>query len=229
MNTDVVLLCGGMGSRLQSVVNDRPKPMAEIGGRPFLDILMDYVGSFGFRRFILCTGYMGENIRRHYQGKDSPVEVLLSREDKPLGTAGAIKNAQSLIKSREFLVMNGDCFCRFDLNLFLDFHIHKKALITIALVKKKKTADVGVVSLDAAQRITGFSEKKGDPASVGLINTGTYIFNQEVLSSIPLGTSYSLEYDLFPKLDNCYGYVTQSNLIDIGTPVGYATAKKLLS
>ncbi len=95
--TDVVILCGGLGKRLKKVVRDRPKSMAEIKGRPFLDILIDYVASFGFRRFILCTGYMGDHIDKYFvRGKERALDILFSRERKPLGNRRGGKERASL-------------------------------------------------------------------------------------------------------------------------------------
>ena len=85
---DVVLLCGGFGTRLKTVVHDRPKPMAEINDRPFLDILIDYVSDYGFKRFILCTGHKGDVIRKYYEAKNTQKIFLFSEEKEPLGTGG---------------------------------------------------------------------------------------------------------------------------------------------
>jgi len=96
---DVVILCGGMGSRLRAVVSDRPKPMARINQRPFLDILIQFFSGFGFRRFILCAGYMSQVIRDHYTRRAGPCRFVISEEHTPLGTGGTIRNAEKLIQS----------------------------------------------------------------------------------------------------------------------------------
>jgi NDP-sugar pyrophosphorylase family protein len=98
---DVVVLCGGKGARLQKIVNDRPKPMADIGGRPFLDLLIGYLARYGFKRFILCAGYKGNIIKRHYLDPAGKLDISVLCENKPLGTAGAVKNAQGAVKSRD--------------------------------------------------------------------------------------------------------------------------------
>ena len=90
---DVVVLCGGLGERLRGVLGNYPKPMVEINGSPFLDILIHYVAGYGFTRFILCTGYRSDLIKRYYKDKRTGFTVLISNEERPLGTAGAIKNA----------------------------------------------------------------------------------------------------------------------------------------
>lgn len=227
---DVVILCGGLGKRLKSVISDRPKPMAEIKNRPFLDILVDYVASYGFKRFILCIGYNGNVIKKYYQSnKDNSVTILFSEESEPLGTGGAIKNAESLIKSNPFLVLNGDSFCQVDLHKFLDFHIKKRALLSMVLTGISKDRDYGVINLGRSQRIIKFDEKVESKSS-NFINCGIYSFDIRIFSLMPVNRNFSLEYELFPKIINSkfYGYITEGTFIDIGTPGKYRKAKKIL-
>jgi NDP-sugar pyrophosphorylase family protein len=223
---DVVILCGGLGTRLQGVIHDRPKPMVKINGRPFLDILIDYVAHHGFVRFILCTGFKGDLIRRHYETKRNKLGFFISEEKMPLGTAGAIKNAESFIGSNIFLVLNGDSLCEIDLKDFLNFHIGKSALSSIALTSLKSPKDYGVVELDGDYKVTRFSEKVFIKSN-GLVNTGIYFFDRKIFKEIPSGEKRSLEYDIFPKIINqgVYGYVTEKKLLDIGTPERLKIAK----
>lgn len=216
---DVLMLCGGIGSRLQKVINDRPKPMASIGQNPFLDILIDYFASFGFRRFILCTGYMSEVIERYYCDKLTELEIVFSNETVPLGTAGAVKNAEKVIRSETFLVANGDSLCQIELNKFFDFHMERQAMLSIAVADSKGTEDVGSIGLGAGRKITGFQEKKKIQGQI-FINTGIYLFEKRVLSYIAPAKQCSLEYELFPQLigQECYGYLSDAKLFDIGTP-----------
>lgn len=227
-NIDVVILSGGQGSRLRELISDRPKPMAEIDSRPFLDILMEYVAGFGFRRFIVCTGYMSDVIRKYYSGRDLPYEVVISNEDKPLGTGGAVKNSESLIRSSNILLMNGDSFCPLDLNGFVKFHTDKQSELSLTLVKVDDARDYGTVVIDESNRIVAFAEKKSKKS--GLVNAGVYIINRSALSLIPPNTFYSLEHDLFPMLinRNFFGYITKEMFIDIGTPERFKMAQKVL-
>lgn len=224
---DVLILCGGIGSRLQGVVNDRPKPMAEINQRPFLDILIDYLSAFGFRRFVLCTGHMSEIIQHYYSHKNGPLEFIISDEQTPLGTAGTVKNAEKFIQSDPFLVANGDSFCAVDLAEFYNFHSARQALLSMVVVESEDTINGGLVALNNLQRIVSFKEKKQKHGS-GYISAGIYLFQQDVLSFIPEGTKYSLEYDLFPKLtgQRCFGYAVRVELMDIGTPQKYELARE---
>lgn len=229
---DVIVLCGGLGTRLRAAVNGKPKVMADISRRPFLDILIDYIAGFKFKRFILCVGYMGHVIREYYENRMSNIRdltLLFSEEKELLGTAGAIKNAEALIRSNPFLVVNGDSFCRMDTRNFLDFHIKKKSSLSIALGLPENGADYGNVALGSDQHIVSFNEK-AKPNAGNFINAGVYMFSRDVLELIPPKISYSLEYDLFPKnIDKgIYGFITGEKVIDIGTPERYKKAEELL-
>lgn len=228
---DVVILCGGLGKRLKSVIKDRPKAMAEINHRPFLDILIEYVAGFGFRRFVLCIGYLGDFIRRYYQNRTGSLEIVFSEEQRPLGTAGAIKNAESLIKSSPFLVMNGDSFCKLNLHEFLNFHKENESLISMALTEAPEDSDnFGQVILGDSRQIIGFNEKKKAKGSDSLTNSGVYLLEKDILSEIPENKTFSLEYDLFPKMagKGLYGYITGEIFLDIGTPEGYEKTRQFL-
>ncbi|MEW6376165.1 MAG: nucleotidyltransferase family protein [Thermodesulfobacteriota bacterium] len=216
--TDVAILCGGLGTRLRGVLDDRPKPMAEIEGRPFLDILIDHIAKYGATHFILCTGYKGNFVKRYYERKEGKLKFIISEEKKTLGTAGAIKHAELFIGSNPFLVLNGDSFCEVDMKDFFRFHTEKKAFLSVAVTPVEDSKDYGVIQLDRDQKITHFSEKKMAGGS-GLINAGVYFFSRKVLKEIPSGKKQSLEYDLIPKILNkgVYGYKTDSPLLDIGT------------
>jgi NDP-sugar pyrophosphorylase family protein len=226
---DVVVLCGGLGKRIRSITNDRPKPMLEIDNQPFLDILINYVSGSGFRRFILCLGYLGNFIKQHYQDKRNNLEILFSEEKEFLGTGGAIKNAEALIETSPFLVLNGDSFCQVDLRKFIKFHRSKEALVSIAVAKVENGYDYGVITLNGSQRIYKFSEKFKSNKN-NFINAGVYLFQKESLLLMPANKKFSLERDFFPKLvdKEFYGYIIQGTFIDIGTPERYKNAKKLL-
>lgn len=226
---DVLFLCGGLGKRLRSVVSNKPKSMAEIGRSPFLDILFHYFAGFGFRRFILCTGYKADIIKKRYKMIKRPYRILFSHEAKSLGTAGAIKNAQPLIKSNTFMVLNSDCFCPINLKKFLEFHFRKKAALSIVVTQNRKCRDFGLIHINHRGEITGFEEKKSVKGK-HFVSAGTYLFQKEILSLIPRNINYSLEYSLFPSLigSRFYGYSVKEGFIDIGTPERYEKAKKIL-
>ncbi len=227
---DVVILCGGKGSRLAGVVNDRPKSMATINQKPFLDILIQYFSGFGIRRFVLCAGYKSEVISDYYTAGKEPLEIVISDEPKALGTAGSVKNARKFIQSDPFIVANGDSFCSVDLVRFFEFHLAKKCLMSMAVVESENPTDCGLVSLHALNRIIKFDEKQ-QKQTHGYINAGIYLFQKDILSYIPADTKYSFEYELFPKLveKNSYAFISSGKVFDIGTPERYELAKKYFS
>lgn len=235
----VVILCGGLGTRLRPIISDEPKVLAKIGNHTFLDVLINNISFYGAKNIILCTGYLKDRVKRHfdYYCNDhynyNDYNVKFSEEDEQLGTGGALKNAILLIKSDPFIVMNGDSICNINFKEFLDFHISKKALLSMVLSKSTTSQDYGSVILDNSLRITSFDEKSVDN-NKALINTGIYIMRKDIFCRMPDRKIFSLEYDLFPKLCNdyegvCYGFITDSEVIDIGTPERYGRAIDILS
>lgn len=225
MSMDAVILCGGKGTRLQAVVSDRPKPLAEVAGRPFLELLMDYVHGFGFGRFVLCAGHMGEMIRDHFAARRLPYEVQVSIEREPLDTAGAVKLAEPLIKGGRFLVMNGDSIVRADLRAFAAFHEARRPRASLAAARKEDASAFGTLDVDAGGKLLAFREKAA--ARSGLVNAGIYLFERDVLGLVPAGRRHSLERDLFPALAAQRAvdvFEVPGELIDIGTPESYKEA-----
>lgn len=216
---DLLVLCGGQGTRLRSVLIDRPKPLAMIGDRPFIEFVIAPFVRQGVRRVILCTGHLGHQFEEWYADRAHTFELIFSREATPVGTAGAIRHASRWITSRTVIVANGDSVCNIDLRRLLACHVEKRAQATLALTNVDERHDVGVVSMDARQRITAFHEKGADRAG-GFHNAGVYVFERSVIDLIPTCQSYSLEYDWLPNLipAGVYGCVSQGPLYDIGTP-----------
>lgn len=225
---DVVILCGGLGTRLKPVVSDRPKVLAKIGEKTFLDILIDGLTKQGFKNIILCVGYLKGQIKNHFDC-DKDYNIMFSEEEEPLGTGGALIKAKPLIKSNPFVVMNGDSICNMNFMEFFKFHTSKKGILSMVLARSKAVQDFGNVMLDSSQRITSFKEKVACKDEC-LINAGIYIMQKEVFSYMPDKNHFSLEYDLFPRLvdSNCYGFIIEDELIDIGTPERYEKAINLM-
>jgi NDP-sugar pyrophosphorylase family protein len=225
---DVIILCGGKGERLASVGDGRPKALINVAGRPFIDILMDELLRYGLKRFILSVGYLREQIKSHFSKTDILVEF--SEEDVPLGTGGAIKKAAACAHSSSFLVLNGDSICRTDLLKFYNFHMEKNGIVSMVLATPLPEEDYGIVEMDESQRVTRFAEKTiSGPAS--LINAGIYFMKKDILSQMPGRDAFSLERELFPKIVQmgCYGFPSESPMIDIGTPERLARANILLA
>lgn len=226
---DVIILCGGLGKRLRPVTRDQPKVLANIGGKAFLDILIDSLLQYGFKHLILSVGYLKEQIIAHFNNYNPGCKIEFSEEEMPLGTGGAIRRTQPLIEADTFLVMNGDSICEADLSKFYDSHIKHRAILSMVLTKSQQVHDYGIIEMDDYYRIKSFKEKVGHKDN-SFINAGIYLMKKDIFSSMPDNEVFSLEYDFFPKiLDNnkCYGFVCEGELIDIGTPERYAKANQL--
>jgi NDP-sugar pyrophosphorylase family protein len=225
-NTDVVILCGGLGTRLRECVSDRPKPMADIQQTPFVQILIEQFRGFGFRRFILCTGYMSEVVKSYFEDYAGDAEIVISEEPKPLGTAGAIRHAQGIIRSDPFLVTNGDSYCSVPLDSFCEFHAGRAAEMSMVVTTSDQSEDYGSVGIDQTGRITSFQEKTAG-TQFGMVSAGIYLLQRHIFQCIPPGTTCSLELDVFPRLMGrcCYAYVNAAPVFDIGTPERLAQAE----
>jgi NDP-sugar pyrophosphorylase family protein len=230
-STDVLILCGGKGERLRDLVYDRPKPLAEVNSRPFLDIIIDFTAYHGFQRFVLLAGYMGDLVKEYAKQKafTTNLEVSCLIEQTTLGTGGALKSVEKLLKSPHFLLLNGDSFCPADLKPFFSYHLEKGALATIMLSRVEEASDYGRVAIDREGRIISFQEKIDD-ISGALINAGVYMMTKSFLDHLPLGIPCSLEQDVFPTIvgEGLYGYVVQELHFDIGTPERYLKAQDVL-
>ena len=225
-----VILAGGLGTRLRSVVADRPKALANIRGRPFLSYLLDQLINHDIKDVVLCTRYLGEQVRSTFGDSYGKLRLAYSRELSPLGTAGALRLALPLLHSESVLVMNGDSFCDVDLGAFFSWHHTQMANGSLVLVRRPDTTRSGRVEVDVEGRITRF-EEKGGRAGPGWINAGIYLLTQRLLRTIPITGAASLEQELFPGWinDGLYGYQSGGRFLDIGTPEAYALAEQFFA
>lgn len=224
---DVVILCGGLGKRLRPTF-EGPKVLAKIGEKTFLDILIDNLLMHGFKNIILSVGYLKEQIKNHFNcdyNKSHDCLITFSEEEEPLGTGGALKKVKKWIISNPFMVVNGDSICKVNFRIFFEFHLEKKALLSMVLVYSNTAQDYGSVVLNESQEITDFNEKIAGKSD-NLINAGIYLMGKDIFSYMPKQKKFSLEYELFPQIikNRCYGFLTESELIDIGTPERYEKA-----
>ena len=220
------ILAGGLGTRLRPVVADRPKVLAEVGGRPFLFYLLDQLAAVRVRQVVLCTGYLGHQVRDKLGETYGPMELLYSQEPSPLGTGGALCFALPLLESETVLVLNGDSFCEANLRAFCLVHRLRGARASLLLAEVTDTGRFGWVALDEEGRITGFREK-GKATGGGWVNGGIYLINRALLETIPPQQTVSLEQDLFPAWvgRGLYGFRSQGRFIDIGIPESLAGAE----
>ncbi|HEC32212.1 MAG TPA: nucleoside-diphosphate-sugar pyrophosphorylase [Deltaproteobacteria bacterium] len=218
----VLILTGGLGTRLRKIVTNKPKPMALIANRPFLEYLILQLKRYGLTDIVLCIGYLGEQMKEYFDdGSRWDVHISYSWEKEHLGTGGAIKLAEKLVKEENFLAMNGDSFLDVNLKKLIDYHLKQRALATMALAEVENPLRYGAVEIDGKGEIKSFVEK-GKSSNSKLINGGIYVFNKEIFDYIPI-EKVSLETEVFPKLigKRFYGMPTKGFFIDIGVPEDY--------
>ena len=231
---EAILLCGGLGTRLRSVVSDRPKPMADIAGKPFLHYLVKMLSESGVRHLIFALGYMGEQIEAYFQsGEEYGLSISYSYEDSPLGTGGAIRNALSRVSEENVLVLNADTYFHTDYeNLFMQ-QLKNKAAMTIASRKIEDISRYGAILKDESGRILRWNEKMSsdqvEAPRPGEINGGIYVMQKSLIEKIPEGKQ-SLENDCIPAWleDGLYLQAIPSDgyFMDIGIPEDYAQFRK---
>lgn len=228
---NALILVGGLGSRLKSEVPHIPKPMAPIGNKPFLELLMKRLNDHGFKKIILCTGYKSEFIRDHFSNNYRNMEITYSNEHKSLGTGGAIKLALDVIdRHQDLFIFNGDTFFEIDYSKFQIFHKENNFSLTIALKNMREFERYGSVNIDRNFKIDNFNEK--EYKKEGLINTGIYLTTYETLEKLPKKEVFSFEDDFLNqnvKKLRFGGFVTNGFFIDIGIPEDYIKAKSILN
>lgn len=229
-DTTAVVLAGGLGTRLRTVVADRSKVVAEVNGRPFLYYIFDQLANAGIRKVILCTGYLAENVRELLGDTYKTLSLSYSAEDKPLGTGGALRLALPLLGSDPVLVMNGDSYCDINLAEFASEHSSNLSKSSLALTTVPDISRYGAVTINADKKVCRF-EEKGARTGAGLINAGIYLLSQEIISTLPSGVSISLERDVFPELirDGFHSFTCSGRFIDIGVPADYISAAAFFS
>ena len=218
-----VILAGGLGTRLKPAVSDRPKPMAEIKGKPFLEYVINRLKANKVRSATLCVSYMKDKIVDYFS-KNYGEYVRFSVEETPLGTGGALKNAEKLLPER-FLLLNGDTHALVDYQNLLDFHEKNKADVTV--VFHQGAGNRGGRAKLAGNRLLEFVEK-GVETGPGLVNSGVYVVERSVLAKIPKDVVVSWEKETLPALlgDKSVvvcGYVQKEDPwgIDMGDPQHY--------
>lgn len=224
-----VLLVGGLGTRLRSTVPALPKPLASVGDRPFLELLVRQLATQKIRNLVMCTGYLAEQIEAAFgDGRDFGAAIEYSKETIPLGTAGALKVAKRYLQDDpEFLVLNGDSFLEINFNELVDSHRKHDSLATMAVVPVQNASRYGTVEVQADGKVIRFAEKTGKDTS-GIINAGVYVFSPDIFAYIP-DRPASLEREVFPHLMEHGIYAAQQRgiFIDIGTPDDYVRAQEM--
>ena len=226
MATDeAIILAGGFGTRLRDVVANVPKPLAPVGGRPFLAWLLDRLAAQGMRRCILATGYMADVIEREIGTQWSGMDIVHSVEATPLGTGGAIRQAATLLQGKDVHVLNGDTWLEYSLAALETASQRARAAIGLALAHVDDVGRYGAVDTHDGI-VTGFREKGG--MGDGWINAGCYFLSANAISALPVAETFSFESDvLLPMaaVGKVAAWTETFDFIDIGVPEDYQRAQ----
>lgn len=195
-----VIMAGGEGTRLRPLTCDLPKPMARLCGRPIMEYILDLLEQHGFDSAAVTVRYLPDVIRNHFpDGRYGRVGLEFSEEDRPLGTAGSVKNACP--GGDEVLVISGDAMCDFDLTAAVRFHRENKADVTILAKRVEDPREYGLIDVHGDGRIAAFIEKPAFSQAISdLANTGIYILSKTALDLIPPNTFFDFAKDLFPMM-----------------------------
>lgn len=230
MIATAAVLAGGRGSRLCDTHPERPKPMMEVGGRPFLEWLLIRLRQHGVSHVILCTGYGADAIESHFgSGSGVQVRVTYSREPAPLGTGGALRVALDGVDG-PVLVLNGDSFCAVDYQSLGRRHVAARARVTMACAWTCDISGTHGVRISSRGLVTDISHLNHHGA--GLINAGVYVMTKDVLGHLRPGVAASLEGSVLPPLVR-EGHVAAlqvaGSVLDIGTSVRLARARAMFA
>ncbi len=225
------ILAGGLGRRLRQVVSDRPKPMADVLGQPFLEILTRLLVAKGIHKFVMLVGYRANSIEEYFNdSRFGDMEIRFSREMEPLGTGGAVKNAQRFATDPTLLV-NGDTYLDVNIKELYEFHKVKGADATISLFRVSDVSRYGAVSVNSDGLVINFHEKNVNFRKSGVINAGVSLVSRPFIDSLPEQSQFSMETEVFPKLVNAgrmFGLEQKGPFFDIGTPESYLEFQKFV-
>jgi NDP-sugar pyrophosphorylase family protein len=216
-----VVMAGGKGTRLRPLTLDQPKPLLPVAGRPVVQWGLRSLERAGIKEVVLTTAYRRELLMdRLGDGSDVGVKIEYVEEQKPLGTAGGVKNAEHLLDER-FVVMSADVVADVDLGALVRFHEKSGALATLALTEVEDPTQFGIVGLDDKGRIERFKEKpRPEEAFSNLTNTGIYVVEPEVLERVPAGKPFDWSKDVWTNMvgEELYGTTLEGYWCDVGRP-----------
>ena len=222
---EAIVLAGGLGTRLASRLNQIPKSMAPVAGRPFLEILLDRLHAAGCRRVVLSVGHRRDVIIQRFQDRYRGLAIDYAVEESPLGTGGAIRLALEHAHEASVLALNGDTYLDVDLSAVFEFHRASGRPLTMAVVRVDDTARYGGVLVDN-QHVTGFVEK--GRAGPGWINGGLYVFERSFSWPGELPSRFSFETDvLVPHVVQIQSaaFLCEGYFLDIGVPEDFDRAQ----
>ena len=230
-NRSAILLVGGRGTRLAPLTNNTPKPMLQVAGIPFTEHQINKARAAGITEIVLATSFKAELFEPYFgDGKNFGISIKYAVEEVALGTGGAISNASAMLEgSGPVAIFNGDVLSKHDLDGQFKSHQSNGADVTLYLTQVEDARAYGAVELDASDRVIAFNEKMENPPT-DIINAGCYIFNREIIGSIPFGKVISVERETFPQLlangAKVFGFIDKSYWLDIGTPAALLKASR---
>lgn len=228
-----VIIAGGLGTRLRPLTNNTPKPIVPLANYPMIVRQLDLLVRHNIKEVVINLHYLSDEIKKLLgDGKKWGLKVYYSIEKEPLGTAGAVKNAQQFFDDEPLIIFNGDVITDLNLTKLIDFHQKKQAVVTLALTEVDDPTAFGLILRDKDGRVTKFLEKPSwdqiNQAKTRAINAGTYIVDPKIFADVPAGQPYSFERQLYPEVLRkglkMYGYLSDAYWIDIGNPEKYKEA-----
>lgn len=238
-----IVIAGGLGTRLRPLTLTRPKPLIPLVNAPLLEYQLCYLRAAGMSEVVFATNYMAEAVEAEFgDGSRFGMRLRYARENEPLDTAGAIRNAYDVLPGRDCVVFNGDTIHAFDITAIINRHYERRADVTLTLKEVARPHTYGVVPVDSDGRVNGFyepsdEEKHGkNPSSTSAgetkrgpdtINAGLYVMTAAAIEQIPC-TKCNIEREVFPRLIRegwrVFGDVQTAFWIDIGRPAQYLDA-----
>lgn len=225
----VVVIAGGQGTRIASVNNEIPKAMIPIDGKPILEYEVEMAKRYGYTDFLFIIGYMGDQIESYFGGGQRwGINIEYYKEEKPLGTAGALGYLKDKL-TEDFFIFYGDTMMDFDMNAMLEYHHNKQADATLFLHPNDHPYDSDIVDITADGKVNRFYNKPhpADFVSRNMVNAALFIFSPKILEQVKVGVKSHIEKHVLPvcldKGMNLYGYVSFEYIKDMGTPDRYCS------
>lgn len=224
--TEAIILAGGFGTRLRSVVADLPKPMAPVAGRPFLAWQLDFLRAQGVRRFILSVGYLADSVISYFGSEYEGCEVRYVTEDQPLGTGGAIMKSLAMLEGERSFVLNGDSMCDVDLWALrqrVGGGADRIGVFVKSVADVQRYGSVGFCP--ESGRVLAFGEKNREGA--GFINAGVYDIPKSLAERVACVPPFSFEVEVLQHFSEFEIFAARAGdfFIDIGVPEDYLKAQ----
>lgn len=231
MDIQVAILAGGYGTRLKGITKLTPKPMVKINNKPFLEYILDWLIKYRLRRVLLMVGYLGNKIEEYFgNGRKWGINICYSYESPPMGTAGALKKAESLLDD-SFLLLNGDTFLPINYHSFAQKFIEEKIQAIIAAYDNTEQVAPNNLSFSSHYIVTQYGEKSSTH-HLTHVDAGVYGFKKEIIKQLPSNKIVCLDKEIYPKLiskGQLIAYPIKQRYYDIGTPERLKTFKTAIS